>query len=261
MRSVASQPPGSKPLPPPLEGFGKRNTAAVSEFGKQFEGLDFAVDGDDDPIEIARRSAGKSERPKPDPKPTRDEPERDESERERPDRPNLEPIGDDTHKHRRIPTQPPSALQLQLDDDPTPVKPTRLQPAEPAQPQSDPSEPLPPPPKLAPRHSPAPARRGLVSSDRITNLLACAALGLIVMIYPARQIARGYETREVEPLLAELQGSIDHPLGVQAGLIEKPEAIAARIEDGRRKTRNRYLAIWMLVGLPIGLGAGFIRRD
>lgn len=260
MRSVASQPPGSKPpLPPPLEGFGKRNTAAVSEFGKQFEGLDLAVDGDDDPIEIARRSAGKSDRPKPEPKPESAKPAHD-----KPDRPNLEPIGDDTHKHRRIPTQPPSALQLQLDDDPTPVKPTRLPPTEPSrpsQPPGDASEPLPPPPKLAPRHSPAPARRGLVSSDRITNLLACAALGLIVMIYPARQIARGYETREVEPLLAELQGSIDHPLGVQAGLIEKPEAIAARIEDGRRNTRNRYLAIWMLVGLPIGLGAGFIRRD
>jgi hypothetical protein len=249
-------------LPSAIGSFGDADPNALSQFGKQFgdqfDDLQLALDGDeDDPVEVARRSAAKPEPTKPTQakakpaKPAKPEPEQE------PDRPNLEPIGDEAHKHRRIPTQPPAALQLQLDDD---TRPTKQPPSQQQAQTQQGAGALPPPPKLAPRQSPAPAQRGLFSTDRITNLLAGAALGLLVMIYPARQIARGFQTREVEPQIAELQGAIDHPLGVQAGLVEKPEAIAARIHDGRRQTRTRYLAIWMLVGLPIGLGVGFIRR-
>jgi hypothetical protein len=103
-------------------------------------------------------------------------------------------------------------------------------------------------------------RRGLFSGDRITNLLASTAVGLVIMIYPAKQLAHSYELRNVEPLLVDLEGAIDHPLGVQAGLVADPQKIAAQIHEGRDNVRQRYMAIWLLVGLPIGLGLGFAPR-
>jgi hypothetical protein len=91
-------------------------------------------------------------------------------------------------------------------------------------------------------------------------MLAGVAIGLLVMILPAKRLARAYEVGEVEPLLTDLEGAIEHPLGVEAGVVEAPEKIAARIHAGRDAVRNRYLMIWLLVGLPIGLGLGFAPR-
>lgn len=170
-------------------------------------------------------------------------------------RPNLEPVGDDAHppQNRRMPTQP--GLVLALDDE------GATQREEPS-PSPSPAGPLgvPPPPTLAPRHSPAPVRRGLFSSDRVTNLLAGAAIGLLIMILPAKRFAASYEEREVEPRIADLRGVLEHPLGVEAGLVEHPDDVAAEIHAGRRKVRRRYMALWLLVGLPVGLGIGMIPR-
>jgi hypothetical protein len=239
--------PGPKPpLTPILDGFGKpdsKRDAAVSEYGKQLGDVELELlDEPEDPAELARRAAGRSAtasagKPAAPPVST------------------LEPISEDTHKHRRIPTQPPMALELALDDHERPpperpvVRPTTIPPGAPA---SSPS--------LASRQSPAPVRRGLFSGDRITNMLASAAVGVLVMIFPAKQLAHSYEVRTVEPLLAELDGAIDHPLGVQAGLVAEPEKIAAQIHEGREKVRHRYMAIWLLVGLPLGLGLGLVPR-
>jgi len=183
------------------------------------------------------------------------------------DRPNLEPIGEDAHPsaNRRAPTQPPGALSLAIDDDGE-TRPYETVPeqSEPEQSEPEPSEPRPAPlpSTRGPSPSPVPVgrRRWLLSDDRITSILAGVAIGLALMIIPAKKLARGYEIREVEPMLADLDGAIDHPLGVEAGLVEKPQAIAARIEAGRTSTRRRYLAIWLLVGLPIGLGLGLAPR-
>lgn len=257
---MASTPgPGSKPpLTPILQGFGKpdgKRDAAVSDYGKQFDNAEFELlDDVEDPSETARRAAGKSAtasaKPAAAPVITR----ADTSDV----RPTLEPISDVTHKHRRIPTQPPSALVLELDIDRPPpdhasaARPVTSAPAGPVAPTRLPSP--------VSRQSPAPVRRGLFSGDRITNLLASAAVGLLIMIYPAKQLARSYELRRVEPLLADLDGAIDHPLGVQAGLVADPQKIAAQIHEGRENVRQRYMAIWLLVGLPIGLGLGVVPR-
>lgn len=167
-----------------------------------------------------------------------------------------------------MPTQPPSSLVLDLSSDDEVTQVHAVVPPAPATATATPSrEPEPPAaatparaPTLGSRHSPAPVRRGLFSGDRITNLLAGLAVGLLVMIFPAKKLARSYEVSEVEPLLAELDGAIEHPLGVQAGLLESPEKIAARIHAGRDKVHKRYLMIWLLVGVPIGLGLGFAPR-
>jgi hypothetical protein len=244
-----------------LEGFGKpdgKRDAAVSEYGKQFGDAQFELlDDAEDPSETARRAAGKGATASAKPAPASARASTSDV------RPTLEPISDDTHRHRRIPTQPPSALVLELDIDRPPDRPSpERSAASPATATSAPPVSVAPrmPPTHASRQSPAPVRRGLFSSDRITNLLASAAVGLVIMVFPAKQIARSYEARNVEPLLADLDGAIDHPLGVQAGLVADPQKVAAQIHEGREHVRRRYMAIWLLVGLPIGLAIGFAPR-
>ncbi|PRP95444.1 hypothetical protein ENSA5_39090 [Enhygromyxa salina] len=281
---------GSKStLPPLLQGFGgddDRREAAAADYQERLAGLDLDaldVGVDEDPVAMARKASGKAAgRAKPEPKPAapprRPRPGAELSAPgEKPGsesavlKPNLEPVGDDAHppQNRRMPTQPPSSMVLELDDDDDDRS---RRPADAPSSGAGPgtgagtgpgtgatTRPV-APPRVGPRPSPAPVRRGLFSTDRITNLLAGAAIGLLLMIFPAKKLARSYEVREVEPLLADLQGAIDHPLGVEAGLVEKPEAIAARIEAGRKKIRRRYGAIWLLAGLPIGLALGFAPR-
>jgi len=147
--------------------------------------------------------------------------------------PNLEPIAIEAHppQNRRMPTQPPARLALDL-----------------------------PRAKLSTRHSPAPIRRGLFASDRITNVLAGLAVGLLLAIYPAQWLAREHEASEVEPRVAALEVSIEHPLAVDAGLAHPPEQIAAAIEDGRAQTRLRFVLVWLVAGATIGLGLGFAPR-
>jgi hypothetical protein len=266
--------PGSKPpLTPILDGFGKpdgKRDAAMTDYGKQLESADFELaDDGEDPNEMARRAAGKpaaspparptAPRPAIAAKPAPPKPLPEIALASPEVRPTLEPISETTHKHRRIPTQPPSALELDLDvDRPAPERPA-ARPATAAPRSSAPSSPT-RPPGLASRQSPAPVRRGLFSGDRITNMLASAAVGVVIMIFPAKQLAHSYEVRTVEPMLVDLEGAIDHPLGVQAGLVAEPEKIAAQIHDGRDDVRRRYMMIWLLVGLPLGLALGFIPR-
>ncbi|MCA9684658.1 MAG: hypothetical protein KC431_07930 [Myxococcales bacterium] len=185
----------------------------------------------------------------------------------------LEPVSDSAHppQNRRMPTQPGlevAAVPAVLEEQDTASYSTRAPVIEDdAKTAAYPSVangqiPLPPPPKLGgPSPSPTPVRRGLFSYDRPTNLLAGAAIGLLLTIFPAKKMAEKYEQEKVVPLITDLEGAIDHPLGVQAGLVEKPASIAARIEDGRGKARQRFFMVWLLAGIPIGLGIGFIPRN
>ena len=258
---VSGDRPGSnKGLPPPLEGFGKddgRRAAAAAKFSKQVGSTGFDKFDDSVPPPPPKQQHNEVTTPAPSSAPPPVSAAR----------PNLEPVSDNAHppQNRRMPTQPPSSLVLDLGPDDSGPHRRDPEPAdEQALPQLDSADaearPPPPPPTLAPRHSPAPVRRGLFSGDRITNVLAGVALGLLVMIFPAKKFARSYEVREIEPLLTELEGAIEHPLGVEAGLVESPEKIASRINDGRDKVRKRFMMIWLLIGIPIGLGLGFAPR-
>lgn len=247
--------PGSKPPPTPiLDGFGKpdgKRDAALSEYGKQLENADLEVldDFEEDPEEMARRAAGKSEAAVA----------QAALAAKLAAKPSLEPVGDDTHKHRGLPSPPGSNVPLALDVDEQPAwtNPAPAPPTSPTASQSGDSRGALP---HRPRQSPTPVRRGLFSADRITNMLACAAVGLAITIFPAKQLARSYEVGKVQPMLADLDGAVDHPLGVQAGLVAAPEKIAAQITEGREKVRRRYLMIWLLAGLPIGIGLSFAPR-
>ena len=172
----------------------------------------------------------------------------------------LEPIGDDAHppQNRRMPTQPHRILALELGkDEPGPSESNDEEPRSERPPSS--ARPYPPPRSIS-RQSPAPLRRGLFAVDRVTNLLAGGAVGLLLAIYPAKKLAESYEQREVRPLLTELDRSIERPLGVEAGVVESPESVAQKIDEGRSKTRRRYALIWLLSGLPLGVGLGLAPR-
>jgi hypothetical protein len=243
MHVPADRTGGSKPLPPPFAGIAKeddRRTAAAEEYGRQIASIDpDAVELDDapslaPPIEPVTLPAYPSAEPG------------------RPNRPNLEPIAEQAHpaKNRRIPTQPPTALSLDVEGPEADAAPSQATIGY-----------VPPPPiKNFARQSPAPVRRGLFSIDRPTNLLAGAAVGLLLSVFPAKKLAESYETRELEPQLAELEKSVEQTLAVDAGLVESPEAVAARIHDGRKRARRRFVLVWLLVGLPIGVGLGLAPR-
>lgn len=179
------------------------------------------------------------------------------SERSSSSRAMLEPVSEDAHPadQRRVPTHPEllSEALAAIAAGPRPsVTPERTSP-EPATPTN---------PRIGPNRSPSPLpiRTGLFSTDRITNLLASAAIGLALTIIPARKLARAHgQAALVQPLL-ELTDSIEHPLGVDAGLLRQPQAIAAEIEEVRAATQTRYLSIWLLAGLALGLGLGFVPR-
>ena len=186
-------------------------------------------------------------------------------------RPNLEPVDEDAHppQNRRVPTQPPDVLSLAVDgiteeqlERERKAAPAAAVPAPVAEANASPTgSVLPPPPSIS-RASPSPAvgPSGLFSDDRVTNLLAGAAVGLLLMVFPAKKLAGSVATREVDPRLADLATSVEQPLAVEAGTVESPETIVASIDAGQSKARKRFVLIWLLGGLPIGLGLGFAPR-
>lgn len=264
--------PGKSKKASAIRGFGEVDDAKVQAFGEQLGSMDLgALDDLEDPEELVTEIREPVRMPASEPKPVREDAVTASFEVvEEPEaKPNLEPVGEDAHppQNRRMPTQPPAALTaaaLELDLDEGPPGAESAPKAAPKPPASTPAKASPgvrtPPPKLTPRASPAPVRRGLFSVDRITNLLAGGAVGLLITVIPAKQIARRYEVREVEPMISDLEGAVDHPLGVEAGLVETPESIAARVEAGREKARRRYFAVWLLAGLPLGVGLGLAPR-
>jgi hypothetical protein len=233
-------------LPPPFAGIAKddeRRTAAAEAYQRQLASIDpdaLQLDDDAPPQQPAVEPITLPAYPSAEPG--------------RPNRPNLEPIPEQAHpaKNRRIPTQPPAAISLDLESS------EASSPAGSSAP--DPLGYAPPALKTVARQSPAPVRRGLFSIDRPTNLLAGAAVGLLLTVFPAKKLAESYETREVEPKLVELEKSVAQTLAVDAGLVESPESVAARIHDDRKKVRRRFMLVWLLAGVPIGVGIGLAPR-
>lgn len=114
----------------------------------------------------------------------------------------------------------------------------------------------------SPSPSPAgPARRGLLLADPIANALAFVAIGFVLALFPAQQLAKGVVRDQAEPHLVDLEESIERPLAVRAGELEKPQAIASRVEEGTSEARSRFFMIWVAGGLAIGVGGGLIRRS
>jgi hypothetical protein len=181
----------------------------------------------------------------------------------------LEPVSEDAHpvEHVRAATQPHlraearAAVASGPRAEPEATIPSLLAPA-PITSESPILAHVPEPAIVGPKRSPSPVpvRMGLFSSDRATNLLAGAAIGLLLTIIPAQKLARSLAHDRLNQPLLELKDSIDNPLAVDVGLLRQPKAIAAEIEAGRADVRERYLMIWLLAGLPIGLGIGFIPR-
>jgi hypothetical protein len=182
-------------------------------------------------------------------------------------RASLEPVSDDAHpdERRRVPTHP------ELLSEALAAVAAGRPPAVEAPPNPSPTTPNPTPPVLGrvpeptivgPNRSPSPAplRMGLVSADRITNTLACVAIGLALAIIPAQKYAQSHAREVLAQPMLELNDAIEHPLAVDAGLMRKPQTIAATIESGRKQVRARFLGFWMGSGLMLGLGLGVVRR-
>jgi hypothetical protein len=194
----------------------------------------------------------------------------------------LEPVPDEAHSVRRHPTNPQlltEALaavaagreaELELGDG---AEPSRRPASKPASPPASASTAEPsvadeapairtpePRPIVARSPSPVPLRMGLFSSDRPTNWLVAAAIGLLLAIVPARQLARTHAQEITTQPLLELKDAIDSPLAVDAGLLRKPAAIAAEVEAARGEVRKRFMMVWLLVGLGLGAGLGLAPR-
>lgn len=249
-------PPRKGELPPPVQGFGadpNRLAAATAAYGEELGRAlsdDADVHGmlDDEPTrphQIVREGSGDQ-------------------------RAVLEPVSDDAHPEdrRRVATQPELLSEALAAVAAGPRQPATVESvardrvAEPVLSETPPITLLPPPPTIGPNRSPSPApiRMGLFSADRVTNLLAGAAIGLALTIIPAQKLARSHGQELLAQPLLELTDSIEHPLAVDAGLLRKPPVIAAEIEAGRNATRTRYFMIWLLIGLPIGVGLGLAPR-
>jgi hypothetical protein len=221
-------------LPPPFSGLAKdddRRAAAAAQYGQQLASLD--------PDALELDEAPPVEAPPVAPVTLPSYPA------------STEPVREVARTKPMIEQPRSSALALDLESG-----------SETPPPAAEPSGPsrLPPPPKPVVRYSPAPVRRGLFSIDRPTNLLAGVAVGLLLSMFPAKKLAESYETREVEPLLAELETSVEQTLAVEAGLVERPESVAERIHDGRKHARRRFLMVWLFAGVPIGIGLGLAPR-
>ncbi len=109
--------------------------------------------------------------------------------------------------------------------------------------------------KQPPAPAPAPERRGLFFRDRAANLVVGVAIGLLVTILPARQLARQLERERMAAPLDRIEAAIDEPLAVEAELPDE-----AAIDEIQRAARQRYLLVWLLVGVPVGLGLGVMPR-
>jgi hypothetical protein len=248
--------PGASSKPPaPLADLRKseaEQAAVVAEYQRQLDSVDLEAleEIEDQPTAAIDRATSSPRLYKP--------PSREASVTSRP---NLEPVDEDTHRpeNRRTPTQPPDVLSLAVDGI-TEEQITRAQAGASASATTNPQ--IAPPPSYS-RASPSPVPAGapgLFGSDRTTNLLAGVAVGLLLVVFPAKKLAQSYETRTVTPRLTDLQTSVAQPLAVGAGLVEAPEAIVASIEASQSKTRQRFGLIWLLVGVPLGLGLGFAPR-
>jgi hypothetical protein len=240
-------PPRKGELPPPVQGFGADPNRRAAANATYREELDRAL-ADDADMQLD------DERTQPHPV----VPASSSSTRAM-----LEPVSEDAHPadQRRVPTHPELLSEALAAIAAGPRPSVTPYPAVP-EPAMAASKRVPEPAIIGPNRSPSPIRIrvGLFSTDRLTNLLASAAIGLALTIIPAQKLARAHgQALLVQPLL-ELTDSIEHPLGVDAGLLRKPQAIAAEIEEVRDATRTRYLSIWLLAGLAIGLGLGFVPR-
>ncbi|HWB77817.1 MAG TPA: hypothetical protein VG755_22775 [Nannocystaceae bacterium] len=102
---------------------------------------------------------------------------------------------------------------------------------------------------------------GLLAGDRVTSGLLGAAIAALIGI----AIAYGWVRRDVlstsERLEGELRTAVADPIGVDEGRVRAPQAIADELGGALDEHRSRYLQIWALVALPLGLAFGVLKRS
>lgn len=110
------------------------------------------------------------------------------------------------------------------------------------------------------RPSPAPRRRRLLSGDPLTSVLLGVALGLALALWPAKRAAERVEQAQIDPQLVDLEAALTRPLRAAASQVEAPEAIVADIDAARERVRWRFVLVWLVGGLPAGIGLGLAPR-
>jgi hypothetical protein len=111
-----------------------------------------------------------------------------------------------------------------------------------------------------PSPTPVPQKTGLFSSDLIINGLVAGLIGLLLGLYPGYESSRRIARDEVEPMLVELEESINAPLDVRAGKLREPKKIAREIGEKEGEVRGRYFTFWLGSAVPLGLLLAFLRR-
>jgi hypothetical protein len=64
-----------------------------------------------------------------------------------------------------------------------------------------------------------------------------------------------------ERLESELRTAVADPIGVDEGRVRAPQVIADELGGALDDQRARYLQVWALVALPLGLMFGVLKRS
>ncbi len=102
--------------------------------------------------------------------------------------------------------------------------------------------------------------RGLVARDRVTSALITAAIALALGLIVAHGWVRGDTAMASARLEDELRDSIADPIGVDAGRLRAPEAIAGELGSELSGHRKRFFLVWAVVAVPLIVAGALLRR-
>ncbi len=101
--------------------------------------------------------------------------------------------------------------------------------------------------------------RGLLLEDPVANTLGLIAAACLVCVVVAFGMTRATKREPVEGLETEISESYRSPSDVEAGKQRAPATIQEELDDLYGSARFQFLAV-LILGIPIGLGLGRIRR-
>lgn len=101
--------------------------------------------------------------------------------------------------------------------------------------------------------------RGLLFEDSVANTLALIAAACLVCVVVAIGMTRASKRGNVVALEDEISESFRSPSDVEGGTQRAPSTIQEELDDLYGSARFHFLIV-MVLGIPIGLGLGRIRR-
>ncbi len=108
--------------------------------------------------------------------------------------------------------------------------------------------------------APAPERTRLLGDDAGLAGLIATAIGLVLGLVVASEVARRAERDEVTPLHVELKEAVNRPLAARAGEIRTASAVRGSLDQVHADVRSSFLLTWLVCALPVAGGLYLFRR-